>query len=127
MDNPPLCSGCQYFDIQSFSRKSFPWRGIRAGQVYEAAQSGCSFCSMLLEYIEIACGKTVEAPNDAGWIHISVKRSGNDPDALNVVQMLVYYSTKNTPASAGQPRMPIATFHVAAEEGMRYQTLSQYI
>lgn len=50
----PLCSRCQKFDIQVFSRGTLTFRGYPLSAVVQAAaQENCSFCSMLVESLSI--------------------------------------------------------------------------
>ncbi|RSL39758.1 hypothetical protein CEP54_016264, partial [Fusarium duplospermum] len=44
-----LCDTCRNFDIQVFNPTQYPVRGYRAASAFSAAESGCSFCSMLVE------------------------------------------------------------------------------
>lgn len=44
-----LCSRCERFDIQAFGNSSYPYRGLSLSAAVQSAESGCSFCSLLVE------------------------------------------------------------------------------
>jgi hypothetical protein len=75
--NGHLCSTCKNFDIYSFTRDPFGFRGYRYKAAKEAAGEGCSFCSLLVGCFEDKLsGGTWSLPRrweDHWWIHLDVK------------------------------------------------------
>ncbi|CAH0002536.1 unnamed protein product [Clonostachys byssicola] len=49
----PLCQRCQAFDIQAFAKDQYEYRGYKLKDLLESATQGCSFCSMLVENLEL--------------------------------------------------------------------------
>jgi len=120
-----LCIACQAFDIQSFSRQSVPWRGIRRQQAIHGARSGCPFCTLLLESLEIPLAgvATANGRELGGWIHLKVGRDESDnrgDDALNIVRLDACFdpSTKAASFLEGWSQAVVSTsFHVVADNG----------
>jgi len=120
-----LCITCQTFDIQSFSRRSVPWRGIRRQQAIDGALSGCAFCTLLLESLEIPPSgvATANGRELGGWIHLKVGRDKSDnrgDDALNIVRLDACFDPSTKAASflqSSSQAVASTSFHVVADNG----------
>lgn len=46
-----LCDRCQRFDIQTFRKDGYPYRGYLLTDVVRSAIGGCSFCALLIDHL----------------------------------------------------------------------------
>ena len=68
-----LCRRCGDFDMQSFHRNTFKYRGYPLETVINSAGSGCSFCSLLLEHL-----KSSDNGSQHSYLSIALrKKTGN--------------------------------------------------
>lgn len=67
-----LCTSCQGFDIQSFSRQPNGVRGYKLQTVKAEAESGCKFCNFVYRNVE----KYVPAQNSDLWVWLKVSEDG---------------------------------------------------
>ncbi|KAI0548015.1 heterokaryon incompatibility protein-domain-containing protein [Xylaria curta] len=107
-----LCVRCRNFDIQSFARATYPFRGYLVSDVCQSAQDGCSFCSLLVHHGRIRAPFRGFLPflDSPEWIHFSVVREASDimcdeDDGLNISLILVHLGSERR-----------LTLHVAADE-----------
>jgi hypothetical protein len=138
-----LCGTCKNFDIQSFTRDPFGFRGYRYKAAKEAAGQGCSFCSLLIGCFEDKLSKenwrlpkrqNWRLPRRQSWedrwcIHLDVKRPARRQDvesggaALMIVALRATLAPENhtlpyTQLRRGPPRRyPSVDFHVVADPG----------
>ncbi|KAI1282661.1 hypothetical protein F5Y07DRAFT_394625 [Xylaria sp. FL0933] len=136
-----LCRRCRDFDIQSFQRDTFKYRGYLLKAVINSADAGCSFCSLLLDYL-----KSLDDGNQHSYLSISfrkktggqlsisplskntVRRDDHFPwlakDGLNIRSLDAYVSnsrySRNVPTPSGNT--PRAWFQAAADEGIAAHT-----
>ncbi|KAI6086355.1 heterokaryon incompatibility protein-domain-containing protein [Hypoxylon rubiginosum] len=93
-----LCERCQAFDVQTFSKTKFPFRGYRVEAV-RAAKNGCSFCALLEEHLLqrrqkmsshqalATIRRTLGKVGLPSWIHFWVERG--DTADINVLDIRV--------------------------------------
>ncbi|KAI1776484.1 heterokaryon incompatibility protein-domain-containing protein [Hypoxylon cercidicola] len=65
------CDTCSNFDIHSFKRDPFWYRGYKYSAAKEAASKGCSFCSLLVD----SFGDKAKKPQEDWWIHLKLIES----------------------------------------------------
>lgn len=75
-----LCHTCRNFDLQSFEQDPFSYRGYKYSSAKEAADQGCSFCSLLIDSFDEEKQNIVHTNGwfrsyrkDKRWIHLSTK------------------------------------------------------
>jgi hypothetical protein len=131
--NEHLCSTCKNFDIHSFTRDPFGFRGYRYKAAKEAASEGCSFCSLLVGCFEDKLSRgTRSLPGhreDHWWIHLDMKSPAKRQDVESGGAGLAISGLRATLASEdltlpytqmrrGPPRRyPPLDFHTVADPG----------
>lgn len=72
-----LCNACDKFDLYSFNRDPFGFRGYKYSDVEKAAASGCTFCSLLEGAFKNKMrGASQSFPSGwerQWWIHLSIQ------------------------------------------------------
>jgi hypothetical protein len=106
-----LCNTCSNFDIYSFSRDPFGFRGYRYSVASEAAAEGCSFCSLMIDCLttKLRRGKW-SLPNnwEQGWyIHLRVIGTTMKRDIESAGNGLMIYGLRATlaPSNFTIPRL----------------------
>jgi hypothetical protein len=139
--NGDLCCTCKNFDINSFSRDPFGFRGYRYKAAKEAAGEGCSFCSLLVDCFEVKLRRGTrllpERGEDHWWIHLDVNsftkrqdvESGGDALEISRLRATLALENLTLPYTRIRTRRPprrylSLDFHVAADSG-KYNLIFQ--
>lgn len=133
-----LCSRCKNFDVQTFA-DGFPLRGYVLKAVIDAAASGCTFCSLLLENIKAVTSDDAQAglrpllgleggtpPRriskssflDPFRIHFYITKSEETPDEEErALRMSHLNAVAGLNAWTLEPSKDVVSFHTAADLG----------
>jgi len=79
-----LCSTCSNFDLYSFSRDPFGFRGYKYRAAERAADEGCTFCSLLVgcskDKLRGSSRSLAKGWEERWWIHLSLKGATKPQD-----------------------------------------------
>ncbi len=73
-----LCERCESFDIQVFKHDGFMYRGYLLEAVLDSVDKGCSFCSLLLEYLRLA-----DSGNEYTYLSMAMRKRRDESLSLS--------------------------------------------
>jgi len=132
-----FCNTCNNFDLYSFSKDPFGFRGYKYCDAEEAASRGCPFCSILVSAFK---DKLRSSPRSLStgwekrwWIHLSLSVTGGSKlqdieshgSGLGIYGMRATLAFQNYTLPTSEFRMstlprgtfPLLDFHIAADPG----------
>ena len=130
-----LCNTCDNFDLYSFGKDPFGFRGYKYRDAEEAAARGCGFCSILVGAFKDKLRSAVQPPptgwEKRWWIHLCVLSDSQQPQdiesggvGLGVSVMRATLAFENYTLPAGLPPrlrpkgpFPSLDFHMSADPG----------
>jgi hypothetical protein len=113
-----LCSSCQQLDLQFLSGIHYQWRNFLARSVLVAANQGCSFCGLLVQWLG-PNAREIMRSNNTSWVRIFFERRSSDKitgQGLGIRWMHVMITSAATPGMTWKDGMK-ADFHVVADDG----------
>jgi len=131
-DSAKLCRTCRNFDLYSFYRDPFGFRGYMYSSAVEAANRNCSFCAFMVDCFEDGVRQrnrpmTDEKWRDNLWIHLDLRSHASRVDVVTGTSSLMVAGIRAflAPENHTLPRVyfslrtpkPIVTlnFHVLAD------------